>query len=591
VTKAGTAVFICAAMAAVGCQRPPTFSADVAPLINAHCATCHRPGQGAPFSLLVYEDARSRASAIAEVTAARRMPPWLPDASAPPFEGERRLKDDEIDILQRWADNGAPAGDLLAITGTPPPPASTWQLGQPDVVVQPGRPFSLTPGHEDVFRNLVIRTNLPADRHVRAVEFHPGDAPIHHAVIHLDATAGSRTRDGSDGRPGFDGMGAPGVQEPDGHFVGWAPGRGPILSAAGRPWRLSSGTDLVVELHLMPGASATSVRPSIGLYFAEAGGAEAPVMLGLGDPPIDIPAGATNYTIADRYTLPVDVQLLSVYPHAHYLGKTMLVEARLPAGEARTLLHIPRWSFHWQQDYRYRVPVSLPRGTTIEMRFTYDNSEANPDNPHHPPVRVTSGLRSVDEMGNLLLQLVPVRAGERSELLRDVTARQASHELAAAGRHAAANPRNIEALTVFGSRLLAAGRAADAVAQFQSAAQQSPGDARLQFNLARALSAAGSPAAAEATLRRAIGLDSGLAEAHDELGVLLFAQGRLAEALRSLERAVELAPDSAIYRSDFGGGLAQAGRRTEALAQLKRALELDPNNAAAKQNLARLQGR
>jgi len=73
--------------------------------------------------------------------------------------------------------------------------------------------------------------------------------------------------------------------------------------------------------------------------------------------------------------------------------------------------------------------------------------------------------------------------------------------------------------------------------------------------------------------------------------VLLFAQGRLAEALRSLERAVELAPDSAIYRSDFGGALAQAGRRTQALAQLRRALELDPNNAAAKQNLARLQGR
>jgi len=604
VPKTGTAVFICVAMAAAGCQRStdapptrqvsarvPTFSADIAPLIDAHCASCHRPGQGAPFSLLAYDDVKSRASAIVEVTLARRMPPWLPDASSPPFEGERRLKEDEIEVLQRWADNGTPAGDVAAMTKTGAPPAATSELGPPDVVLQPARPFSLAPGGEDVFRNLVLRTNLAADRYVRAVEFQPGDAPVHHAVIHLDATAGSRNRDGSDGRPGFDGMGAAGVQEPDGHFVGWAPGRGPILSAAGRPWRLAKGSDLVVELHLMPGTAATSVRPSVGLYFAAAAGDAAPVMLSMGDPPIDIPAGATDYAITDRYTLPVDVELLSVYPHAHYLGKTMHVEARLPAGGARTLLHIPRWSFHWQQDYRYRAPLSLPRGTTIEMRFTYDNSDTNPDNPHHPPVRVTSGLRSVDEMGNLLLQLVPVRADERAHLLRDVTSRQARHDLDAAERHATANPRNIEALTVFGSRLLAAGRAADAVTQFQSAAQQAPGDARLQFNLARALSAAGSGAAAEAALRRAISLNARLAEAHDELGVLLFAQRRLADALRSLERAVELAPDSSIYRSDFGGALAQAGRRTEALAQLRRALELDPSNAAAKQNLARLLGR
>ena len=560
----------------------PTYAAHVAPILSAKCSGCHRPGQGAPFSLLTYQDAHKRARAIAEVTTARDMPPWLPEPNDPPFIGERRLSDAEIAVLRRWAETGAAEGGP-GRQPSPPTQLSEWQTGTPDLVLRPEQPFQVSPqsttSGNDVFRNLVIRTSLPADRFVRVVEFKPGIASIHHAVLHLDATSASRQRDGQDGQPGFEGMGGPGTEEPEGHFIGWAPGRGPIVSAEGRPWRLARDTDLVLELHLIPGDAPQAVQPTLALFFDTAPAQDAPVMMKMGDVAIDIPPGRSDYAITDRYVLPVDVKLLSLYPHAHYLGREMEVRAIPPNGITRTLLHIKRWSFHWQQDYRFVSPVTLPRGTAIEMRFTYDNSDGNPENPHHPPVRVTSGPRSIDEMGNLLLQVVPNSAGDRAQLTLSLL------------EHAVeVNPRSPRAHNELGAAQLQSGKAGDAVRHFREATQLSPNDPFLQFNYGRSLAAAGSGADAVRAFQRALTLKPDFAEAHDELGVLLFAAGRLEDAIAHLRRAVELAPESAVAHSDLGGALAQAGRRSEALQHVRRALGIDPNHAPARENLARLTG-
>jgi len=240
-------------------------------------------------------------------------------------------------------------------------------------------------------------------------------------------------------------------------------------------------------------------------------------------------------------------------------------------------LHIKRWSFHWQQDYRYVSPVALPRGTTIDMRFTYDNSDANEENPHHPPVRVTSGPRSTDEMGNLLLQVLPASATDRSLLMQSLL------------EHAVeVNPRSARAHNELGGALLQAGKSGDAVRHFSEATHLSPDDPYLHFNLGKAFAAAGSGADAARAFQRALTLNPGFADAHDELGVLLFAAGRLTEAIAHLRKAVDLAPGSAVAHSDLGGALAQAGRRDEALLHIRRALAIDPGNTAAQENLARL---
>ena len=128
------------------------------------------------------------------------------------------------------------------------------------------------------------------------------------------------------------------------------------------------------------------------------------------DDVLDIPAGDENFVVEDSLTLPVDVEALGVYPHAHYLGKDMQAWAMLPNGQKKWLVWIRDWDIDRQSVYRYREPVYLPKGTVLHMRYLYDNSAANPRNPHDPPFRVRAGNRSEDEMAHLWLQVLPVHA-------------------------------------------------------------------------------------------------------------------------------------------------------------------------------------
>jgi Flp pilus assembly protein TadD len=616
-----------AVVTSTACQKaPPTFNRDIAPIVFKNCTPCHRTGQQAvPFTLLSYADAQKRADIIAKVTLERRMPPWPPDSVTPEFMARRGLTSEQIDLIQRWVQGGAPEGEL-ATRPSPPQFKDGWESGKPDVVVTMKQPYMLEPRgemHHDVFRNVVMRVPIETTKYVKTVEFLPGLAPVHHAVIRIDRTGESLRGDGKDGKPGFDGMTSVDVQSPDGHFIGWAPGRGPIVAPQGMPWRLDPGTDLVIELHLLPGSEPTPVEPQVGLFLTDEPPAHTPVMLIMGSRAIDIPAGDKEYAITDSYTVPGDVDLLSLYPHAHYLGKDMRVDAKLPDGTSRTLLHIAKWDFHWQQDYRYSSPVFLPRGTTIAMRFTFDNSNENPQNPHHPPIHVTFGGQSSDEMGNLGVQLLPRVSSDAAIMTRDFARKDALANVEGdevltkydpnnayrqmtmgrsylyAGRFDDAiarlelssqlDPKSAQTLNFLAAALFAKRSVPDAITRMRQATVLDPKDEHLQFNLGRMLNATGQFAEAQRALERALALNPKLAEAHQELGAVLFAQNRLDAALPHLFKAVELSPDSAGAQSDLGGALAQAGRTREAAEHLRRALAIDPANDAARQNLAILE--
>ena len=95
------------------------------------------------------------------------------------------------------------------------------------------------------------------------------------------------------------------------------------------------------------------------------------------------------------------------YFDAHYLGKDLEATATLPDESTQVLIHIKHWEINWQAVYRYEEPAPLPKGTTITMRYAYDNSDDNVANPNHPPERVKAGNRSSDEMAHLWLQVLP----------------------------------------------------------------------------------------------------------------------------------------------------------------------------------------
>ncbi len=189
------------------------------------------------------------------------------------------------------------------------------------------------------------------------------------------------------------------VFDPDSHLLFWKPGTVPYVEPEGMALRLDPGTDLVLNTHLQPSGKPEVIQPSIGLYFTRQPATKVPMLLQLeNDLKLDIPAGQKDFLVTDDFTLPIDVDLMAIYPHAHYLANDMQAFAVLPDGTKKALIHIPHWNLNWQAVYRYQQPVRLPKGTTVSLRYVYDNSSDNPLNPNHPPARVVGGNRSSDEM-------------------------------------------------------------------------------------------------------------------------------------------------------------------------------------------------
>ena len=561
-----------------------TFTKDVAPILYANCVTCHRPGELAPFSLISYADARQHAKQIAAVTKSRFMPPWKPEASDFPFADERRLSDAAIQLLQQWVDQGAQEGNAADL-GPPPAFESSWHLGMPDLVVAMPEAVDVPADGKDVFRNIVLKVPLARPRYVQAVEFHPGNGRVlHHARILVDETDSSHWRDLEDPGPGFGGMEAPEAHFPDGHFLGWAPGK--LAAKESLPWLLAPGTDFVIQMHLRPTGKPERLQASIGLFFSDAPPRAAPVMLRLGSRTLDIAPGNANYEVADSYTLPVDVTVLRVYPHAHYLGKDIAVTARFPDGSTKSLLHIASWDFNWQDEYRFAAPVALPKGTVVSTHYVYDNSTANVHNPHNPPVRVKFGPDATDEMCELLLQLVPSDPAAFAPLRADVARRTLASDIAGDEKRVADAPDDFAARDALGSDYFQAGRQDDSLKELTAALRLKPDHAVANFNISVIEMLQGKLDDAAGHLRKAIAVRPDYAEAHNNLGILLLRQGSIDPAVAEFRDVLRIHPDGSDAHYNLGRALLAAGRMQEAVGHLRAALTAKPDSLSMLDDLA-----
>jgi hypothetical protein len=388
---AATLLFLAAAASAA-----PTYNKDIAPILYKNCAGCHRPGEVAPFSLLSYQDTAKRASLIAGITKSRVMPPWKAEPGYGEFRDERRLTDKEIETIQQWAKAGAPEGDS-ASKPKPPVFSDGWQLGKPDRVVTLPSKFAVNPDGPDQFRCFVIPMNLEQDTYLGTTEFRADNRRVvHHALVFTDPSGAGRKLAAGSADGGYTCFGGPGFL--GGLAGGWAPGAAPIKSEPGYATTLRKGTDLVLQIHYHPDGKPELDQSQLGLYLTEAPTKGRATIL-MGNFAIDIPPGEEHHKVKASMEIPTDAELLRIAPHAHYLCKDMKIDAHLPDGSVKPLIWIKDWDFNWQGSYGYEKPVSLPKGTRIELQYVYDNSEKNPRQPSHPPVRVTFGEQTTNEMG------------------------------------------------------------------------------------------------------------------------------------------------------------------------------------------------
>lgn len=358
----------------------PTFTKDVLPILQENCQTCHRPnganlgGMVAPMALTTYQEVRPWAKSIAKNVAIKKMPPWH---AAPEhhgvFKNERTLKQEEIDTIVAWVEQGTKRGNPSDAPAPLKWSDSEWQIGTPDLILEMPERYFVKDDVEDLyvrFNSKITEEQMPESRFISAIEFKPGSKVVHHII-----------------------------SQPLG---GIAPGNDPTVYPEDIGMNFEAGMNVSWQMHYHkeagPGTGEWD-QSRIGLKFYPKGENPKYHLSGapLGRFDFRIPAGDDNYSISSRQKFEHDTQIINFTPHMHLRGKAAKYEAFYPDGTSEVLLEVPEYDFNWQTSYLYEEFKQIPAGTEIEFTSWWDNSDGNPFNPDSSK-SVTWGEPTTDEM-------------------------------------------------------------------------------------------------------------------------------------------------------------------------------------------------
>jgi hypothetical protein len=394
-----TLLLLCAHAFAADSTKPvaaPTFSKDIAPILERSCQNCHRAGSIAPMALLTYKDARPWARSIKEKVVRREMPPWHIDRNVgiTKFKEDPSLTDAEIATISNWVDHGAPEGNPADM----PSPRQfsdldKWQIGKPDIVVSMKKPYTLKANGQDEYYDIEIDPGFKEDVYIQAVETKPdvGFKVVHHATTNLIEDA---------------------EDDPVGLFLNeYAVGKNADIFPENSGRLIRAGSKIHFNLHLHPNGEVTPVSVSLGLKLFPKGAVPKYVAFTqhMGEvTDLDLPAG--QITRSDGYfRLPKPALISAFQPHFHTRGKAQCMEAVYPdvradsarPGPARseTISCVSNYQFGWSITYPYAEDVAplLPAGTLIHITTWHDNTDNNKFNPN-PKNWVGYGQRTIDEM-------------------------------------------------------------------------------------------------------------------------------------------------------------------------------------------------
>jgi mono/diheme cytochrome c family protein len=380
---------------------PVTFNRDVAPIFQKHCASCHRPGQMAPMSLLTYESARPWARSIQKQVTARTMPPWGADSAIGRFSNDPSLSADEIETITQWVAFGAPRGD------SPAPPSADdvddWRIGKPDLVLSIPKPVKIPAQGLVDYQYIEIPTGLQEDRWIQAVEIRPTNRKtVHHALAFVKSP-GLNTP-----TPAPRGDGTSCNEDVCGDIEQHDARMGPILAASavgtnpewyppGTAKLLRAGSVITLQVHYTPYGEEATDQIGVGFVFADAPPKVQLKMVPFSKQGFTIPPRAANQVVEMNLEFKKDAAIWSIGPHAHLRSRSWYFELIDPDGRKRPLLSVPTFDFNWQLVYRLNEPIAVRAGSRLHVVGTFDNSANNKHNPD-PDAVVNWGTQTADEM-------------------------------------------------------------------------------------------------------------------------------------------------------------------------------------------------
>jgi len=359
-----------------------SYSDTIAPMLQENCQGCHRKGGIGPWAMTDYNMIRGFAPMIREVVRTNRMPPWHADPLIGEFHEARGLSDEDKKILVHWIEAGAPRGDGPDVLAENYEAAPEWELGEPDVVLNL---TATTVPATGVVEYIYLAAHNPLDRDawIKAVALKPGDpSVVHHTLI---SSVDHRVE-------------VPENKHIDDNLVAtYVPNAAPTMYPDGIGMLIPQGGSFVVQMHYTTTGRETVDASQIGLYLYDEMPERVMRNQAIFNLAIEIPPGAKNHGDKSYYEFEREATLYSLFPHAHFRGKSSDFTLQYPGGKEEMLLSVPKFDFNWQHTYTLKEPRTVPAGTRLILSTRFDNSVENVANPD-PTEAVLWGEQSFEEM-------------------------------------------------------------------------------------------------------------------------------------------------------------------------------------------------
>jgi len=356
-----------------------TFNKEVIRALERNCLACHAPGKiKSDIPLTTYEDARPWAKAIKEEVLEKRMAPFQAVKGYGSFVHDYTLPKRDVELLVSWIEGGAPRGEAKdypkeeidkLITG------NEWELGAPDLILQPDQETRIAPEGDDETHCFVLPTNLKEDRWISAIDFRPGaGAVVYNASLFVVPPSGGRA-------PAKAGITSdcPPNAEPIGY---WAPGQSASHFPSGAAIKLPANARVAARIRYRKNGQAGADRSSVGLYFAKDLPRKLVRSVTIKAPATAISANAESLRVKASYAVNESTEAVAIRPLLFPFAKSIEVSAHRPDGSVEVLVWAKDYRFDWQPAYFFKKPVALPAGARVEVTAYLDNSEKNRNNPN-----------------------------------------------------------------------------------------------------------------------------------------------------------------------------------------------------------------
>lgn len=422
--KKYSVLFSFLALCAASASAQITWANNIAPIMYAHCTSCHHTGGIGGFPLMTYAEASVPYIDISNAVSTKQMPPWMPDPNYRHFKDENVLSQSEIDDINAWIGAGKPEGNP-ANAPTPPVYNPGSQLAQVDKTLQIPN-FTVT-ATIDQYRSFVIPSGFTASKHLGQIEYIPGNpAIVHHIVFYYDTSPTSAMLDQLDPLPGFESYGVGPISNSGVWLGAWAPGQGPMILPQNMGMKIPAGADFVIEVHYAPNSQGQVDNSSINVAYTPPPATGAirevytdPVLNYQNDitnGPLFIPANTVKTFYQQTSSGNTDISLIGIFPHMHKVGTSYKVYAQ-KSSTITPLIDIPKWDFYWQGYYTVQSLLKIPANSILYGIATYDNTTNNPDNPSNPPQDVSSGEHTTDEMMITFVTYTNYQTGDENIIL------------------------------------------------------------------------------------------------------------------------------------------------------------------------------